>query len=425
MTAEIGVMNRIGIALAADSAVTIGGDSQKVYSSADKLFQLSEAAPVGIMVYGSADFTGLPWETLVKAFRRELASKTLPLLTDYVDAFMKFLARPAPLFTPQREGEVVGRLCLAILYHLRDRLESEYNEEAEKRDGLTDEEVAEITSNCIADRCADISSRQLLHGFSDADIDDAKAAVEVSFLKIYDEVLGDLPVSDESKLSLQDALANALIRNYAAPYVSGLVFAGFGEDEFVPSIVNIEVEERVLGRPRQINRTVHSLQRGSGAVVPFAQRDAVESFLEGVEPTLRDEMKTSVSVLFSGAFDALTEELKKHDPAIAQQVEESLKPGLQDLLARLFTGWESMRRQHWRPVIGMVAVLPKDELASVAEALVNLTKFRRRVTPVSESVGGPIDVALITKGDGFIWIRRKHYFLPELNPRAVRRLSEA
>jgi hypothetical protein len=31
-------------------------------------------------------------------------------------------------------------------------------------------------------------------------------------------------------------------------------------------------------------------------------------------------------------------------------------------------------------------------------------------------VGGPIDVAVISRGDGFIWIKRKHYFSPELNP---------
>jgi len=32
-----------------------------------------------------------------------------------------------------------------------------------------------------------------------------------------------------------------------------------------------------------------------------------------------------------------------------------------------------------------------------------------------ETVGGPIDVAVISKGDGFVWIKRKHYFRPELN----------
>ncbi len=45
---------------------------------------------------------------------------------------------------------------------------------------------------------------------------------------------------------------------------------------------------------------------------------------------------------------------------------------------------------------------------------------RRRPT---ESVGGPIDVAVISKADGFIWIKRKHYFDPALNPRFLARQS--
>ena len=40
MTTEIAVLNRLGIALAADSAVTIsGGGTTKVFESADKLFE--------------------------------------------------------------------------------------------------------------------------------------------------------------------------------------------------------------------------------------------------------------------------------------------------------------------------------------------------------------------------------------------------
>jgi hypothetical protein len=33
-----------------------------------------------------------------------------------------------------------------------------------------------------------------------------------------------------------------------------------------------------------------------------------------------------------------------------------------------------------------------------------------------ESVGGPIDVAVISSGDGFVWIRRKQYFSLADNP---------
>jgi hypothetical protein len=68
------------------------------------------------------------------------------------------------------------------------------------------------------------------------------------------------------------------------------------------------------------------------------------------------------------------------------------------------------------PIYKVVGMLPKDELAAMAESLVNLTSFKRRVSTERETVGGPIDVAVISRGDGFIWIKRKHYFDPELNP---------
>ena len=68
------------------------------------------------------------------------------------------------------------------------------------------------------------------------------------------------------------------------------------------------------------------------------------------------------------------------------------------------------------PVLDIVLSLPKNELAEMAETLVNLTSFRQRVSPDAETVGGPVDVAIISRGDGFIWIKRKHYFPGRTKP---------
>ena len=83
-----------------------------------------------------------------------------------------------------------------------------------------------------------------------------------------------------------------------------------------------------------------------------------------------------------------------------------------------------MRREHYAlPTINVVTVLPKDELAAMAEALVNLTSVRRRLSFQVESVGGPVDVAVISKGDGFVWIRRKTYFELSDNPHFMGRYN--
>ena len=68
MTAEIVVMNREAVVMAADSAVTAGS---KIYQSANKLFTLSKIHPVGMMISNAADFMGVPWETVVKMYRQE------------------------------------------------------------------------------------------------------------------------------------------------------------------------------------------------------------------------------------------------------------------------------------------------------------------------------------------------------------------
>ena len=67
-------------------------------------------------------------------------------------------------------------------------------------------------------------------------------------------------------------------------------------------------------------------------------------------------------------------------------------------------------------LVNTVSYLSKEDLADMAESLVRMTYLKRRITSEEESVGGPVDVAEITKGDGFVWLKRKHYFSAELNP---------
>jgi hypothetical protein len=56
MTAEVAILNREAVALAADSAVTLSSETgQKIFTSANKIFSLSDADPVAVMIYGSGE----------------------------------------------------------------------------------------------------------------------------------------------------------------------------------------------------------------------------------------------------------------------------------------------------------------------------------------------------------------------------------
>ena len=56
------------------------------------------------------------------------------------------------------------------------------------------------------------------------------------------------------------------------------------------------------------------------------------------------------------------------------------------------------------------------DFSRLAETLIMLESLKEKVTRPTESVGGPIDVCVISKSDGFVWIKRRHYFDPKLNP---------
>ena len=56
MTAEAAVLNKSAVALAADSAVTVGNDGQeKIFNTANKIFTLSHQHPIGDVLWQRRD----------------------------------------------------------------------------------------------------------------------------------------------------------------------------------------------------------------------------------------------------------------------------------------------------------------------------------------------------------------------------------
>lgn len=64
----------------------------------------------------------------------------------------------------------------------------------------------------------------------------------------------------------------------------------------------------------------------------------------------------------------------------------------------------------------VTAPMPIQDAIDLAEFLVDLTIKFSRFTPGAPTVGGPIEIAAITKHEGFKWIRRKYYYQREFNP---------
>jgi hypothetical protein len=64
----------------------------------------------------------------------------------------------------------------------------------------------------------------------------------------------------------------------------------------------------------------------------------------------------------------------------------------------------------------VMPAMPFQDAIDLAAFLVDLTINFSRFLPGAPTVGGPIEIAAISKHEGFKWIRRKHYYTSDLNP---------
>src|SRR4030042_2786858 len=131
MTAEIAVLNKMAIALAADSAVTIERlKGQKIYNTANKLFALSKFHPIGIMFYGNAEFMGIPWESIIKIYRTKIGNRKFDTLAHYADDFINFL-KTTPLFPKEEQENYLTYIVRSYFSLIKTSINENINQEIE------------------------------------------------------------------------------------------------------------------------------------------------------------------------------------------------------------------------------------------------------------------------------------------------------
>lgn len=407
MTAQVAVMNALGVALATDSASSIvRGDDKvaKIYSS-DKLFRLSEIAPVAVMISGSTHFLGIPWETVIKSYRKQLGSKTFSRGRGYADDFFRFVQTNKKMFSQSMQDGFVGQLIDALLHDVW----KSYCNTSENR---PDESRPSIIEEVVAEKLEAEKGFKKIAGFDAA----VGRALRTRYGKLIAEKGKDYfgkPISAATPRILNALIAESLPRTNFRSMRTGVVFAGFGEDDYEPVCLEYKVEGMIRNKLRYRLDDDTQMKEHTAAILPFAQSEIVETFLGGVSTEARLHMFEGFGE-FVNDIPNVYERVAGQEPTTRQY--KQLTSILQEKWGDLCEREDGRQRESWLKTLGAVEFLPQGELAAMAEMLVNLTKFDLRVSLEPETVGGPIDVAIITKGDGFVWVKKKQYYPAELNP---------
>ena len=433
MTVEIAIMNLEAVALAADSAATVYTQGNtKIFGSQNKLFPLSTVAPVGILVYGSGTFMSIPWETLIKEYRHRRGTTVFPQLSDYVDDFCGFLTRDVSSYISTEQQAQYAEILVRHVYHeiaymINQILEATRGQISEHNEANHASQVTALVDRITSDVVEQYSRRardaDLVDNAPEDFLDSIRKSLSRRRKSIRDDVF-ERPLDRRVARKLNTIAERSIgamvddILFGQFPLTTGIVVAGFGQNDLFPSYAEVHVEGLVLGvLKKQSDRIGTTGPKNRAEIVSFAQDDMIYQFMQGIAPVYENYLHGSMISHLSSYTKLLVENLDRYSDiergALLKEM-EAVHPEIADSFVSQVE--EIGRDYHANDIVDVVAMLPKEELAEMAEALVSLTSLRMRVSMGEETVGGPIDVALITKGDGLVWIKRKHYFPADLNP---------
>jgi hypothetical protein len=389
MTAEVAILNNQGVAIAADSAVTIGlWGEKKIYYTAEKIFSVSKKHPIGIMIHSQADFMGINWKILINEYSKELGERVFDKLEDYMKHFIVFLSEFKYIKT-EKQKEYLEYICMSTFSVVKKYYEGEQSDKKENDNDLTKQEKTKLLSSVIKKRNEELEAGTIV--FQDFSGDFIKSNTELVknvAKKVFDEIqITEKQIDELIALLMLDAqkLESSGLFRY-----SGIVMVGYGEREIFPSVCSTRIFGR-LGNDliHEAIDSEHITDEGQSLLVPYAQTDVINTFIRGIDSGLQYKL--------TELFFTILKKIGLDD----DQIEQPAKFFLSNL--------DQMKTELYRdPILEIVASLPVINLAEMAEALINITSLRRHVSTDSDTVGGPTDVAIISKVDGFVWVKRKN-----------------
>jgi hypothetical protein len=193
---------------------------------------------------------------------------------------------------------------------------------------------------------------------------------------------------------------------------AGIIFFGFGNDQLFPCTHEITLGSLIGSTIRYFVKNPVTIAPGimESNIMPYAQSDVTYSVLTGMDPKFKEQVRNSITAAFTQAVLEVNTILNPGN----------LTPAINTVFSNISTKLLDDLNQYQHseitnPILEMLVHMGKEDMAELAESLVNVTSLKRKFTEGFESVGGPVDVAVVTKGDGFVWMKRKQYFTEELN----------
>jgi hypothetical protein len=411
MTSEIAVMNQRAVALAADSAVTlIDGGTVVVRNDQRKLYNLVEKRPVGVMFFGVADIMGHPWDRLIEHYQKKIQPKEFAHLGDYAASFTGMLDKLDEFFPPDRQKDDYKRLLASVfryVFHLAQYLRE--NNDADISDAAILEEAIKRIWHDYQFR-EDGSARANLACFPQGFGDKVGRENADIIAELISYGFGPFALPQDSSQKLKDIAVFCVVKDLFLEDVTGLVFAGFGADDRYPVVVTYLLSAIVGGIVKRTQASIDEIDTEIRSKIRmFADSEVTHAFIRGIDFGLERRVYGAMRAMLQGVVDQVVGAFPGANAAEREQVRNRMQGELVPQYLDAFRGMigDYQQQAYINPVLRVLEIAARPELAETAKELVSLNVFKKRIMAQKQTVGGAIDVAVISRDAGFQWYTKQ------------------
>ena len=411
MSVGVCIINRNGIALAADSAGTYTGNKM-FYNSMNKVFSISRKYVYGVITYGATVIHNVSIDQVLKEFRTFLDSKSE--VNDFFEILPSFVE-----FIEQKNNYY--KFDTAETNHCYELIKVLISDWGKKiKNVITTDDVAAQIDDILNDLSAVMQGAIKIENY------DVSSYIGTTYKSDFDSLinmivpeLNNYPAQKERfwnyiceyfNLSLTNETSNAM----------GLFFCGYGKNDAFPKFTHIELYNVVGGKVKYKLIENYEESNNQAQIVPLAQKDVILTFCKGISNTFINYIPQKVESIINAKIDAIPD-------IFTDSQKGELKEALLSVKNELATAIDTtIQNSNVMPNLNSVQLIPLAEMAFFAENLVNMTTLKRTfaIDGNQQTVGGHTDVAVLSNGDGFVWIKRKLYFDGQLNHNYALRLCE-
>ncbi len=419
MSVGICIINHNGIAMAADSAGTVG-DHRMFYNSMNKIFSLSNVNTIGAISYGATRINDVLIDQILKEFRIYL-DESIGIINDLDDIenhFCEFLSEKDlyynfSFFAEKEAIENITNLFIQWKQRVDNGISLILDENNEKLEINLNQSNGSVEINPLAKIIFDMENA--INNMKVNIVIDYCGDIKTFLINKIEQVITNifpniLKYEKEKEKLIELSIKYLNIKWNTTSYL-GLFITGYGNNTAFPKYIHLHVY-RFFGKQLKYH-VIEKGPKGDDAIIPLAQPEVIMTFCRGVSDNIQQLyleignrfINSKINDLDNNIF---TQDQKKILRAQFLAIPINLNSNINSII----------QQQNVKPLLDGLKYLPIPEMASLAENLVNITTLRRRyvLDGNQQTVGGPTDVAVLSKGDGFIWIKRKYYFDKTLNP---------